>query len=555
MTERGFNTGFWTSPFAIDLPKEAKLLHAYCRTNQHCNQAGLYPIAVKTISFETGIPAESIPELFDLLKPEIVWYPEANLVWVRHFLKEQAKSSKFVVAALSCLSKDSLPEDIVAEFQMYNQKIFIEANVHPQLSLTRRECVIIRDNFRCQYCGKELKEVADYEMDHIMPRISGGKDNYQNLVASCVKCARLKANRSPKDVGLHIPQAMPFHSTQALFLLKTDNKIRERWLSLFPERQRSAESMLSNVGPGYTIDTISRININPGYTTNSNANASASANANANAANSLFWDDLFSLSDLQKFVSETPSGIDRLAQHEAIKQKLADLGKTKGFVVRSEYQVSSGRVDLCWLTQRGEVVAGFEIDYRTPRDKSLEKLRDLRCPRAWVLVRKQQGLQFVPVEQANEEAIPCSRTEVEETLCKGDRSKTIPPSESEIEESLSAGDGEVISIWRSVEGFNLSEADAATLVARLRTEFPDIDILGESKAWAARKISEPITRRSRPSGQLWNWMKLARDFAQQRREGKLSGQRNRLPSTGPGSGRGRLPTDAEREDSVGGPLR
>ena len=427
MTERGFNTGFWTSPFAIDLPKEAKLLHAYCRTNQHCNQAGLYPIAVKTISFETGIPAESIPELFDLLKPEIVWYPEANLVWVRHFLKEQAKSSKFVVAALSCLSKDSLPEDIVAEFQMYNQKIFIEANVHPQLSLTRRECVVIRDNFRCQYCGKELKEVADYEMDHIMPRISGGKDNYQNLVASCVKCARLKANRSPKDVGLHIPQAMPFHSTQALFLLKTDNKIRERWLSLFPERQRSAESMLSNVGPGYTIDTISRININPGYTTNSNANASASANASA-------------------------------------------LKKGKG------------------VAKRG-------------------------------------------------------------------REGTTPRSESEIEESLSEADREVISIWRSVEGFDLSEADVAALVVKLRTEFPDIDLLEESKAWAARKISEPITRRSRPSGQLWNWMKLARDFAQQRREGKLSGQRNRLPSTGPGSGRGRLPTDAEREDSVGGPLR
>jgi hypothetical protein len=292
--------------------------------------------------------------------------------------------------------------------------------------------VVIRDNFRCQYCGKELKEVADYEMDHVMPRISGGKDNYQNLVASCVKCARLKSNHSPQDVGLPIPQAMPFHSAQALFLLKTNDKIREKWLSLFPERQRLVESILSSVGPGYTMDTISRININRGYTTSSNANANANASANASA--------------------------------RAVK-------KGKG------------------VAKRG-------------------------------------------------------------------REGTTPRSESEIEESLSEADREVISIWRSVEGFDISEADVAALVVKLRTEFPDIDILGESKAWAARKISEPITRRSRPSGQLWNWMKLARDFAQQRREGKPSGQRNsRLPSTGPGSGRGRLPTDEEREDSVGGPLR
>jgi len=98
------------------------------------------------------------------------------------------------------------------------------------------------------------------------------------------------------------------------------------------------------------------------------------------------------------------------------------------------------------------------------------------------------------------------------------RGNAIPRSESEIEESLCEGDREVISVWRSVKGFDMSLADASALVATLRTEFHDLDILAESKAWAARKLSEPLTPESRPSAQIWNWMRKARQFAQERRE-------------------------------------
>ena len=104
--------------------------------------------------------------------------------------------------------------------------------------------------------------------------------------------------------------------------------------------------------------------------------------------------------------------------------------------------------------------------------------------------------------------------------------KDIPPSESEIVESLSEGDREVISVWCSVEGFDLSEAAAKQLVASLRTEFADVDILKESRAWAARKLSEHLEPGSRPSSQIWNWMKKAREFAQERgRSEQAKGQR------------------------------
>jgi hypothetical protein len=128
-----------------------------------------------------------------------------------------------------------------------------------------------------------------------------------------------------------------------------------------------------------------------------------------------------------------------------------------------------------------------------------------------------------------------------------------PQSEGEKEESLSEGDHEIISIWCSVKGFDLSEVDAAALVAKLRSEFPDIDILAESKAWTARKISEPITRKSRPSGQLWNWMKKAREFAKQ--QGGTYAGRQQFSKAGGGAAGSRPPTDKERKDSIDKALR
>jgi hypothetical protein len=115
---------------------------------------------------------------------------------------------------------------------------------------------------------------------------------------------------------------------------------------------------------------------------------------------------------------------------------------------------------------------------------------------------------------------PVSNTDKVLRVAKGEEAtggKSVPPSESEIEESLSEGDREVISVWRSVEGFGLNEAAARQLVASLRTEFIDVDILRESRAWAARKLSEPLEPDSRPSSQIWNWMRKAREFTQ--REG------------------------------------
>jgi 5-methylcytosine-specific restriction protein A len=43
--------------------------------------------------------------------------------------------------------------------------------------------VLIRDNYKCQFCGKLANSV-----DHIKRRRFGGKDTMKNLRALCEKC-------------------------------------------------------------------------------------------------------------------------------------------------------------------------------------------------------------------------------------------------------------------------------------------------------------------------------------------------------------------------------
>ena len=274
MTERRFDDGYWGDPFVQSLPKDAKLLYAYLFTNKHCNPAGLYQITPKTISFETGIAEADIPELFEVLKPKVVWYSDQNLVWVKNFIKRQSISSKFLVAVARCLN-----------------------------TINNNEAV---------------KALLNYN--------------------------------------------------------------RERYSLLIPY--------------------------------------------------------------------EHPT--DRVAIPSTSTSISSTLSSSKGIgVVKGEGE----------KTTTGE---------------------------------------------------------------------TIPPSESEIEESLSEGDRKVISVWHSVKGFFMPNEEVAELVTRLRIEFPEVDIPDESKAWAARKVSEPLTLQSRPSSQIWNWMRKAREFAQERRRSEQTkGQRVR----------------------------
>lgn len=139
MPERGFNTGFWTDPFVVKLPFEAKGLYAYLWTNDHCNQAGLYEIATETIASETKIPEDSLPSLLKSLSPKVEWYPEQNLIWVKNFIKRQSKSPKFLVAVAKSLSSLYNNGAVKALIEYNRARFGIEIPYHLNSKETRIE--------------------------------------------------------------------------------------------------------------------------------------------------------------------------------------------------------------------------------------------------------------------------------------------------------------------------------------------------------------------------------------------------------------------------------
>lgn len=247
MPERGFDTGFWGDKWVRRLPSPAKLLFSYLWTNDHCTQAGVYEITLDAIAFETGLREPELPQLLHGLSPKVEWYPDQDIIWVRNFLRRQAKSPKFLVAAIKSLDKLKVPEDIRRDFELYNEELLQGVSSSQHSSPTKRECVLIRDNFRCLYCGKEITDAADYEMDHIVPLARGGKENYLNLASSCRLCNQKKQDKTPAEAGLKQPSPSTFHGAQATYILKTNLIVRGKWLALFPNRYAVVESILNNI--------------------------------------------------------------------------------------------------------------------------------------------------------------------------------------------------------------------------------------------------------------------------------------------------------------------
>ena len=68
--------------------------------------------------------------------------------------------------------------------------------------LTRKN-ILIRDKFRCKYCGKE-GTTSTLTLDHVLPRSKGGKFSWQNIVSACLDCNAKKGDRTPEEAGMKL---------------------------------------------------------------------------------------------------------------------------------------------------------------------------------------------------------------------------------------------------------------------------------------------------------------------------------------------------------------
>lgn len=73
------------------------------------------------------------------------------------------------------------------------------------LRLNRRN-LLRRDGHTCQYCGKQ-PDRRRLTMDHVVPRVAGGRTTWTNVVTACERCNSRKGGRTPDQAGMRLLRA------------------------------------------------------------------------------------------------------------------------------------------------------------------------------------------------------------------------------------------------------------------------------------------------------------------------------------------------------------
>jgi 5-methylcytosine-specific restriction endonuclease McrA len=93
----------------------------------------------------------------------------------------------------------------------------------------KRLAIYIRDNFKCCYCEKDLRNVtaSDVNLDHIVPKSYGGSNNESNLITSCKSCNCSRQDKSVEEYATSAALArIELQRYQALNIRLAQNIIR-----------------------------------------------------------------------------------------------------------------------------------------------------------------------------------------------------------------------------------------------------------------------------------------------------------------------------------------
>lgn len=66
-----------------------------------------------------------------------------------------------------------------------------------------RANIFIRDQYRCQYCGKSSLK-SQLTLDHVKPVVQGGDKSWENIVTACKPCNQRKGGRTPQQAKMEL---------------------------------------------------------------------------------------------------------------------------------------------------------------------------------------------------------------------------------------------------------------------------------------------------------------------------------------------------------------
>jgi len=92
------------------------------------------------------------------------------------------------------------------------------------INLTRKN-ILRRDNHKCAYCGRGD---LPFTIDHVIPKVRGGKDSWENLVTACLPCNNKKGHRTPEETNIKL-RIKPHKPNYIMFILNSVSRIDEAW--------------------------------------------------------------------------------------------------------------------------------------------------------------------------------------------------------------------------------------------------------------------------------------------------------------------------------------
>jgi 5-methylcytosine-specific restriction endonuclease McrA len=92
---------------------------------------------------------------------------------------------------------------------------FIRQIYRREVPFSRRN-VLIRDGHVCQYCGREFLS-SELTVDHIVPKVQNGGNEWTNVVACCRSCNMKKGGRTPRQASMQLVRK-PFKPTIMEFI-------------------------------------------------------------------------------------------------------------------------------------------------------------------------------------------------------------------------------------------------------------------------------------------------------------------------------------------------
>jgi len=109
---------------------------------------------------------------------------------------------------------------------------FMVKRPYRKRKMTRFE-VFNRDQYTCQYCGKETRQLT---LDHIIPRYRDGQHTWENVVSACVACNRRKAGRTPKEARMKLSRLPSYPSDSSFFNIPYRyREAKQEWQKYLPQ--------------------------------------------------------------------------------------------------------------------------------------------------------------------------------------------------------------------------------------------------------------------------------------------------------------------------------